>query len=182
MQLRQRLIYILFSIVLLLAALLFMGLALSIWPFEQITLYVNLLYGNLYGALAALLILIISLWMLSKSFKPRETERLITRSTPHGDYMVSFTALESMVLTAVKGVEGIKDIEPQIQHKDQNLSILIKAVIVSDYEIPKVSQQVQESVKSYIEETAGVTVSGVKIFIENVLDQGLNRVPREKEV
>jgi len=182
LQLRERLIYLLFSIVLFLTAILFMGLAFSIWPFEQIDFYIDFLYGNLYGALIALFVLLISLWLLSKSFKPKETEKLITGSTSHGDYMVSFTALESMVLRASKNIEGIKELEPQIIFRDGNLSILIKAVVVSDYEIPEVSQQVQESVKNYIEEMAGVTVSAVKIFIENVIDQGLNRIPREKEV
>lgn len=182
MQLRERLIYLLFSIVLFLTAILFMGLAFSIWPFEQIDFYIDFLYGNLYGALIALFVLLISLWLLSKSFKPKETEKLITGSTAHGDYMVSFTALESMVLRASKNIEGIKELEPQIIFRDGNLSILIKAVVVSDYEIPEVSQQVQESVKNYIEEMAGVTVSAVKIFIENVIEQGLNRIPREKEV
>lgn len=182
MQLRERLIYILFSIVLFLTALLFIGFAFSIWPFEQINFYIEFLYGNLLGALIALFVLLISLWLLSKSFKPKETERLITQKTPHGDYMVSFMALESMVLKASKEIEGIKDIEPQIIYRDGKLSILIKAVIVTEYEIPEVSQQVQESVKTYIEEMAGITVSAVKIFIENVIDQGLNRIPREKEV
>lgn len=182
MTFRERLINLLFSIILFLAALLFLSFAFSILPLGQVDFYISYLYGNLYGALIALVVLIISLWLFSKSFKTKESAKMITQSTPQGEYMVSFTALESMVLKASKEIEGVKDLEPQIIYSDRKLSIFIKTVVFSDYEIPTVSQQLQESVKSYVEEMAGISVFTVKIFVENVSEQGLNRIPREKEV
>ncbi|UNC92362.1 alkaline shock response membrane anchor protein AmaP [Candidatus Contubernalis alkaliaceticus] len=182
MNFRERLVYLILSLILLLAALLFLGFAFSILPLEQVDAYISYLYGNLYGALIALLVLIISLWLFSKSFKAKENAKLITQSTPQGEYMVSFTALESMVLRSSKEIEGVKELEPQIIYSDGNLIIFIKTVFFSGYEIPAVSQQLQENVKNYIEEMAGISVFTVKIFIENVAEQGINRIPREKEV
>ncbi len=181
MQFRQRLVYFFAALLLFLLAALFIAFSFSLVPFREVEYFLSVIYGNWQVAAAGLVIAIFSLWLLSKSFKKKEPVKAISQNTAHGQYMISFIAIESMILRSMKRIEGLREVHPKIVVKDNKIDILLKIVVASDYQIPAISNDIQETVKNYVEEMGGVTVNQIKVFIDNVIAEGSPPAPRPGE-
>ncbi|PKM84073.1 MAG: hypothetical protein CVU88_00100 [Firmicutes bacterium HGW-Firmicutes-13] len=182
MQFRERIIYFIMALIFLLLSALSFIFSFSLISLAEIERILNSAYGNWQGAVIGLLIIIVGLWLFAKSFKSREPLKFVTQNTKHGQFMISFSALESMVLRAAKEIEGLRDLQPQIIFKEGRLNILLKVSLISDYQIPSLSEVIQEKVKNYVEEMSGVPVEEVKIFIENVVNDSSPRISKEQGV
>lgn len=180
MQLRQRAVYIFAALILLLIAALFIIFSFSLLPFEEVEHFLSVIYGSWQVAAAALVVAIFSLWLLSVSIKKKEPLKIITQHTAHGQFMISFMALESMILKSVKKIEGLREVHPKIKTKDGQVDILLKIIIASDYQIPAISNKIQETVNSYLEEMGGITVNEIKIYIENVVSEASSPTSKER--
>ncbi len=172
MQFRQRLVYFFAALLLFLLAALFIAFSFSLLPFREVEYFLSLIYGNWQFAAAGLVIAVFSLWLLSISLKKKEPVKAISQNTVHGQYMISFMAIESMILRSVKRIQGLREVHPKIVTKDNEIDILLKIVVASDYQIPAISNDIQEKVKNYVQEMGGVTVNQIKIFIDNVVAEG----------
>ncbi len=175
MLVRERFLHIVLAIILLTAASLLFALSFSIYSPHEVETVIKTIYGNWQGAAAGIIIVVFGLWVLSKTFKTKESPRIIYRSTPQGQYIISFSALESMVIKAAKKVEGFIDLQPGIIPRENKLNVLIKGSIAEGYQIPALCEEVQETVKEYLEEMSGITVEEVKVFIENVAPGNTSR-------
>lgn len=183
MQFKERFIYIIVALIFLFLAALSFIFSFSLIPLTEIETSISSAYGNWQAAVIGLLIFVVGLWLLSKSFKTSEPLKFITQHTEQGEFMISFSALESMVLKAAKEIEGLRDLQPKIIYKDGRLGILLKVSLSSDYRIPSLCETVQKKVKSYVEEMSGVSVAEIKIYIEDVAkDTSLSRISRVNEV
>ncbi|RQD76535.1 MAG: alkaline shock response membrane anchor protein AmaP, partial [Candidatus Syntrophonatronum acetioxidans] len=150
-------------------------LSFSIYPQQELESIFSNIYGSWQGAAAGLIIVIIGLWAFSKTLKTKESPRVIYKSTSLGQYMISFAALESMVIKAAKNIEGFKDLQPGIIARDNKLSVQIKGSIAEGYQIPDLCEKVQEEVKNYLEEMSGITIEAVRVFVENVAPDNTSR-------
>lgn len=169
MPLKERFFCFILALFLLLAAAFSFIISFSIYAQEEIEGILRNIYGNWQVAALGFAIVIIGLWILSKTFKTKEKPRMIYKSTPQGQYMISFSALESMVIKAAKNVEGLKDLQPIIVTRDNKLKVLIKGSIAEGYQIPALCEELQEAVKNYLEEMSGVMVEETRVLIENVV-------------
>lgn len=89
----------------------------------------------------------------------------VVKPTENGEIFISVDTLKSVVLKALSSIKGIKVIAVYVRPGRESVSILIKASVLPDINIPQVSSEMQVSVKNYIQNIAEVPVGEVKISI-----------------
>lgn len=93
----------------------------------------------------------------------------IDQRTDYGDISISLETIENLSLKAASRVVGIKDIKARVQVGQTGLIIRIRAVIDGETSIPALTEEVQRTVKSQVEEISGVPVMHVNVYIANIV-------------
>lgn len=89
----------------------------------------------------------------------------VIKPTENGEVFISVDTLKSIALQALSSIKGIRDITVYIHPGRESVSILIKASVLPDINIPQISSEMQVNVKNYIQNIAEVPVGEVKISI-----------------
>lgn len=129
------------------------------------------LYGRWEVTVAGLVLLFISLKLLFSGLKVKRISETVIRNGDLGAVTISLGALENMVLSIIREVDNIKDVKVSIKAVDDGVSIRLKLVVNFDVVIPEITEELQNTIKSNVESTAGVIVKDVKICVENVSNQ-----------
>ncbi|MDA8213443.1 MAG: alkaline shock response membrane anchor protein AmaP [Clostridia bacterium] len=122
------------------------------------------------------LIFLASVKLLLSSLQKRVVSHTIIKDTPLGQIHITVEALENLVLKTGYQVTGVKELKPRIIMGDSGISVILKAIVSSDLNIPSVSDQLQLRIKDYLAEVAGIEVRGVKILVTNISGEGRARV------
>lgn len=92
----------------------------------------------------------------------------INQRTEHGDIKISVETVENLALKAASRSRGVKDLKARVRVSESGLEIQIRAFVDGDSSIPALSEEMQRSVAQNIEETTGIPVAEVSVFIANV--------------
>ncbi|KHF32499.1 hypothetical protein CM49_05272 [Paenibacillus sp. P1XP2] len=65
-------------------------------------------------------------------------------------------------------IRGAKDLKARIRVSEAGLEIKIRAVVEGDVSIPTMTTDIQKQVHDYLQETTGIPVSNVAVYIANV--------------
>lgn len=116
----------------------------------------------------ALILLILSILFLFSGIKTKRDRRAFVRSSNIGEIRISITTLENIALAAAKRLNGVKEPKAFVNKSEEGVSVVIKTLIISDFNIPELSEEIQVKVKNLIEQSTGIKVSEVKVQIENI--------------
>ena len=92
----------------------------------------------------------------------------INQKTDHGDIRISVETMENIALKAASRTRGVKDLRARVMAGDAGLRISIRAFVDGESSIPALSEEMQRTVSEQIEETTGIPVSEVSVYIANV--------------
>lgn len=92
----------------------------------------------------------------------------VTKYTPKGEVNISFETIKTLVRKCVTESSGLKDIKVMVKPGKDNISIMIKTLILPEVSIPPTALAVQESVKAYIEAITEIQVNEVKILVTGI--------------
>lgn len=135
--------------------------------------------GALLVFLIALLFFAVSIFIIVTGFKSKRYKLSVKKQTDIGEVGISLDTLENIAISAVGKVQGITDTKAQVVKNEENVEITVRAKVVSGMNIPVLSEQVQREVKQTVEESSGVNVNAVKVFIENISSQESYRIKTE---
>lgn len=177
MKIAARLILILFSLLLIGVGLLLAAVGLDRFPGTSLDMMAGDLTYTFIGTGLVVLVLIILVLSLRSPVK-REPGG-VTLENELGEVSISLAAMENMVLREVKKNKGIKDVDRRVVYKpEKGLVVYLRIKIFPDLVIPDLSTELQEKIKSHLEQITGFAVSQVKILVENVvLDQAVLKKP-----
>ncbi len=99
----------------------------------------------------------------------------IASFTEMGEVRVSYKAIENMVLTASRQVKGIREVNTRINSTEQGLVILMRIKTVPDIPIPGLVSELQVKVKDYVQEISGTSVAEVKVLVEDIAQEKLQK-------
>ena len=105
----------------------------------------------------------------------RHYEKTLINNTDLGDINITLGAVDNLIKKIVKKREGVFGITTEIKNSESGLSIELSIKVYSDYIIPDLTTELQRMVKSYLEDTTGVTVENVKILV-NEINNNENKV------
>jgi uncharacterized alkaline shock family protein YloU len=92
----------------------------------------------------------------------------INQRTEHGDIRISVETVENLALKAASRTRGVKDLRARVRVTESGLEILIRAFVDGEGSIPTLSEEMQRTVSTQIEEATGIPVAEVSVFIANV--------------
>ncbi|WP_027085057.1 alkaline shock response membrane anchor protein AmaP [Cohnella panacarvi] len=92
----------------------------------------------------------------------------INQRTEHGDIKISVETVENLALKAASRSRGVKDLRARVRVSESGLEIQIRAFVDGDSSIPSLSEDMQRTVAQQVEETTGIPVSEVSVFIANL--------------
>ncbi len=102
--------------------------------------------------------------------KPRGRHVVLAESTL-GQIKLSLQAIENLVEKVVSQINGVREVKARIFSTPQGVGIRIRASVTPDVNVPEVSVEIQNRVKERVFEVTGISVSAVKVSIENITVQ-----------
>lgn len=116
----------------------------------------------------ALIFLVLSIMFLFSGVRSNKDKKSISRLTHIGEIKISLNSVESIALSASRKLMGVKESKAYVAKLEDSVSIVIKTVILTDVNIPSLSEDIQIKVKTAVEETTGIKVSEVRVLVENI--------------
>ncbi|AOZ91457.1 alkaline shock response membrane anchor protein AmaP [Paenibacillus crassostreae] len=127
-----------------------------------------------YGVFITAIVVLVILFLLSLRFfyvsirKDRVKIPSIDQRTEFGDIQISVETIENLCLKAASKVRGVKDLKSRIRVVQAGIDIEIRAIVDGEYSIPDLSSDIQKQIHDYLQETTGIPVANVSVFIANV--------------
>ncbi|MFG1733476.1 alkaline shock response membrane anchor protein AmaP [Paenibacillus sp. 843] len=101
--------------------------------------------------------------------RDRSNLNSIDQRTEFGDIQISVETIENLCLKAASRVRGVKDLKSRIKVSQSGLDIAIRTVVDGEESIPTLTTEVQKQVHDFVEDTTGIPVSSVSVYIANVV-------------
>ncbi|MCC2683244.1 MAG: hypothetical protein K0R75_143 [Paenibacillaceae bacterium] len=92
----------------------------------------------------------------------------IDQRTDYGDIRISLDTVENLSLRAANRIRGVKELKSRVKVSSAGLEVIIRMIVDGESPIPAMTEEIQASVKSYIEEITGIPVAVVSVFVANV--------------
>lgn len=134
-------------------------------------------YSGIIIAIIALFLLISAILFFIAGIRTSRDKKAVSKYTNVGEVKISLSSIENIALNVAGKMGSIKDLKAFVSKIDDNVSITIKGTVLPDVNIPLVSSELQERVKNAVEESSGIDVADVKVYIENIY---MGAVPRQK--
>lgn len=119
------------------------------------------------GAAAAVIFLLLSIFFLIYRSKRGDHEpQTITHKLDNGDLKISYDTLEQLSLKAASRVRGVSDLKARVHmNEGGTMRIAMKFSIEAGLEIPKTTAELQDAVKHFVEQTTGIPVEQVTVYV-----------------
>ncbi|MCJ8011185.1 alkaline shock response membrane anchor protein AmaP [Paenibacillus sp. KQZ6P-2] len=121
-----------------------------------------------YVVVAAVLLLLSFRFFYISIRRERVDIPSIDQRTEYGDIQISVETIENLCLKAASRIRGAKDLKARIRVREAGLEIMIRTVVEGDVSIPTMTTEIQKQVHDYLQETTGIPVSNVAVYIANV--------------
>lgn len=140
--------------------------------FQLSELYTNINTRIAIAASGAFLILLALLFAQITSSK-REREKNIAFNNPSGQVTITLYAVEDLIRKIGLELPQVKDIRPDvIATKKRGIQVNIRLILKSEANIPEFTAQLQEIIKTRIQEIFGIDEQiVVKIHVAKILTQ-----------
>lgn len=173
MKVIYKVIIAVYSVFLLIISLLVALIALRPAIFSNVSNYIEETVLNSSNAVLAIFtasvtILLISLFSLLSAFKKDKDKNAVSNHTNIGEIKISLGSIETMALTAARKLPGIKETRALVYNRNGKVSILMRIILLPDINIPSLSEEIQEKVKSSVEECTGIKVNEVKVLVDGI--------------
>jgi len=169
---REKLVLTLIAIIIIASGIILALVSVPLLPFRYIIDYVELMVRNPFlGILLSAFLVVLALLLLIKGFKRDKESKYFSQEGSGGEVRVSFSTLESLVHRVCSSRREIKNLKTKIALREGNLEILIRMSVLPDTNIPDLIEELQDSVKNYLEEMTGFTIGEVKIMVDTVSEE-----------
>ena len=111
----------------------------------------------------------LSLMFLLSGVRSERNRKSISKFNKVGEIKISLNTIENIALATSRRNNGVKESKAYVKRVGgENVSVHIKIVVMPDINTPALLEDIQFRVKKSIEETSGVLVNDVKVFVENI--------------
>lgn len=170
----DKLLLFLYSIVIGIISVVFVCVGFA-WINESLSVdFIETLYSN-SNYLIALAIVGIVLFLISLRFfivslsRSTVSSQSVDQRTEYGDIRISIETMENLALKAAMKVRGVKDLKARVKATDTGMDIVLRTVVDGEVSIPQLTEEIQISVKNYLEEITGIPVTNVSVYIANII-------------
>lgn len=170
----DRILLALLLILAIVVAFVLFGVAANLIPEDMANGFVSLFYLNAQNRLilagAGLVVLLIALKLVFAGRGEKKEERPVSamiRQSDIGGTFVSLSAIDSMVQKHCRAQSRIRDCISTIHPGDNGITIGIRLSVLPDTDIKTLTDELQRSLKEYIEGLTGITVNEIGVLVES---------------
>ncbi len=169
MRLLDRIVLIIYSLVLSLISIVIIMMGFHILPEYYIKNFAYLFrtYRYIIGIIG-IVFLILSIRVMLSGMRGESSGRSISRQTQLGEVRISVITLQNIAERAVKGIEGVKEVKSRALLNNDGAVMKINLVVATNIKLPELVVEVQKLVKNEVESVTGINVAEVKVYIDNV--------------
>ncbi|MFW6257092.1 MAG: alkaline shock response membrane anchor protein AmaP [Bacillota bacterium] len=182
MKLVNRLLLLIISIAFMFIMLLLAIYSMGIAEVDSLPLIIENFHGQYGISILFFVAFILGAWAIYPFFvsQMRGATTSITDSDL-GQVEITIEALKNMIRGVSTEQDGVEEVEIELKPGDEGVHIFLTGKVLPSAVIPEVTARLQRIVKSYIEETTGVSVIDVKVLIENVYQKQPKKKKQSKK-
>jgi uncharacterized alkaline shock family protein YloU len=136
-------------------------------------------YNSWQAAVIYLVFLLMSLFVIYPYFTDKKFKSTRLLSSESGDITITISALSNLIKDRVKEKERFDDLKIKLEEQEEGLKIILSGKLTVPGNLPAISENIQQDLKSYIKQTTGIQVAKVQIRIDDVRKD--NKLPEEVE-
>ncbi len=114
----------------------------------------------------ALILVLLGVYLVILAFR-YERKRYIVYARELGAVRISTDCIEGLIVESAREMAGIKDVGVRIVDVEQP-KVRLDIQILPDYNIPQLTQELQDKVKQYVDDTVGVALQEVEIVVVGI--------------
>ncbi|MDD4834380.1 MAG: alkaline shock response membrane anchor protein AmaP [Lutispora sp.] len=177
MNILDRLLLFIFSVIVAISSFVFVFLPLPFLPTQYREALHRFIFESNGIALISIILLMLSLRFIFKTTATGiNAYNYISKETDMGEIRISFNTIKALSLSSIRNIDGIKDAKAQVDNTEGELSILITVGFIGGTKIPEVSKEIQRNVKELIEGTTEIRVKEVVVFVDETNNSNKRRV------
>lgn len=97
----------------------------------------------------------------------REAKKFIVYERELGAVRISTDCIQGLIIEVARELPGIEDLSVKIIEVEKP-KVSLKIRVYPDYNIPQLSEELQQHVKDYVESTVGVTIQEVEVSVVGI--------------
>ncbi|HRU38424.1 MAG TPA: alkaline shock response membrane anchor protein AmaP [Candidatus Goldiibacteriota bacterium] len=101
-------------------------------------------------------LLAIAILTVIANIESKRSERTVVLQSPHGEILVSLSAIEDFSKVVKNEIDAVKEIKGRVLSKRKGLTVIAKVTLYSDKAVAETTQAIQESIIRYIQYTLGI--------------------------
>lgn len=118
-------------------------------------------------------------YLIWGNLRAARRERTIVLQTPLGEVFVSLPAVEDFARVLKGKIEGLRDIKGRVIYTRKGLNVSARITVLSDYNIVDVTQNVQDGIKNYIQNTLSINQDiNPTVIVTKVISRDKPQPPR----
>jgi Uncharacterized protein conserved in bacteria len=170
MNLLDRLLLVLYSLSVAIIAIIFTLVPFNFLPNDYKQNVILFISRDSLTAVIAFILFITSIRFLFTSFSSKtfNSTKTIKKETEWGQINISYNTIEQLAHAASKKVNGIRDINIKVTELESHIIINVLTSLMNDVNIPATTEELQKSIKDYVENFAGVRVKEVRVTIDDL--------------
>lgn len=171
----DRLINFIFSLVILILAIVIIMVSAGFIGYDNVDSWIRLnmfsTANNTTTCIVAIITLIAALktTVFLSRMNPKKKNTILV-DTNHGKIQIAAETIENTAKTVVKDYEEIKDAQVKMVKEKRGIKVYMALLVLPNTNIIELSAKVQDEVKEAIEDTTGVKVNNVDIKIKNITE------------
>lgn len=176
MKIHERALIALYSLLLIAIAIFVMAISIDPNLMEMVSSYLASNTGRITGIIVGFILLILGFKTIIDSFSKKTPTVASIQTTELGAVKITVSALEHLVSKAAKQIKEIREIKPRVKPLTDGIAIFLYASVSTETNLPFVTKELQDTVKGYIEQIAGINVYEVKVLVNYITQENKLRV------
>ncbi len=119
---------------------------------------------------------IMSFQLFAYAVSRQREQKIIIDETRLGRIEIAASAIENLIRRAARQVRDVREVKPVLRYEQDGLGLFLHLSVNPEAHLPSVTQEIQQIVREYLEEKAGVRVLQVDVRVENMSGEPRPRV------
>ena len=136
-------------------------------PLHWINQAFGTVQNRILGGTVGIILALVGVILLVRLFSSPEENEIVVQDSISGKVVMTVPAVKQIVLKAVKQVEGVREIKPEVTNGKNGVVVSLTLMVNPEYKIPEMTAAVQEKVAKLLEEVGGLKVAEVRIKVDD---------------
>ena len=118
------------------------------------------------GSIVALILVLLAIYIVVLITR-FERKKFIVYPRELGEVKISTTSVESLIVEAAGQISGLAQVRATFTDV-VGPKVTLRVVVKPDYNLSELSEELQESVRAYVEKTVGIVIQEIEVFVDGI--------------